>query len=80
MLKKIYTWGGSLIAIFGFLFLLKRVNLYCNQINFTEKFFQKLIRLLSYTGKSRIHTIVWKLYWKIIKLYCLQSTRQVIEY
>jgi uncharacterized membrane protein YbhN (UPF0104 family) len=34
MLKKIYTWGGSLIAIFGFLFLLKRINLYCNQINF----------------------------------------------
>ena len=34
MLKKIYTWGGSLIAIFGFLFLLKRVNFYCNQINF----------------------------------------------
>ena len=41
-------------------------NTYCNQINFTEKFFQKLIRFLSYTGKSRIHTIVWKLYWKII--------------
>jgi len=40
MLKKIYTWSGTLIAIFGFLFLLKRINLYCNQINFntlTEK-------------------------------------------
>lgn len=34
MLKKIYTWGGTLIAIFGFLFLLKRINFYCNQINF----------------------------------------------
>ena len=41
-------------------------NAYYNQINFAEKCFQKLIRLLSYTGKSKMHTIVWKLYWKII--------------
>ena len=40
-------------------------NTYYDQINFTENFFQKMLRVSSYRGKSKMNIITWKLYWKI---------------